>query len=71
MTLQDQSFVVVDPSGHFGRPKTTDKKLEKVCKLCFIALLPRVPCILVLQTTASVMPESKTLSNLAIKRSAK
>ena len=52
-------------------PKNNRKRLGKVCKLCFIALILRVPCILVLQTIASVMSESKKLSNIAIKRSAK
>ena len=42
-----------------------------MCKKCFIALLLRVPCTHVLQTTASVMPERSTPPNLALKRSAK
>ena len=42
-----------------------------MCKPCFNALLLRVPCTRVLQTTASVIPERSKPPNLALKRNAK
>ena len=51
--------------------KHMQKTFGKVCRPRFIALLLRVPCTPVLQTTASVMPERSKPPNLALKRNAK
>ena len=55
----------------FLDPRKQQKTFEKVCRPRFIALLLRVPCTPVLQTTASVMPERSKPPNLALKRNAK
>jgi len=52
-------------------PKKHQKNVGNLCHPRFIALLLRVPCTPVLQTTASVMPERSKPPNLALKRSSK
>ena len=51
-------------------PKKHPKNVWNLCHPRFIALLLRVPCTPVLQTTASVMPERSKPPNLALKRNA-
>ncbi len=71
MSAQTVSFVVVTFFSPFFSPKSIKKTIGKVCRPRFIALLLRVPCTPVLQTTASVMPERSKPPNLAWKRNSK